>query len=73
MLHILVRFVIEDSQSTKIINKNIHSPQLSRIMDYSLNYSHEFDWKNVILDEKLHYNKRLISKAIHIKKINQIG
>jgi len=32
-------------------------------------YSHEFDWANVkILDEEVHYNKRLISEMIFIKK-----
>jgi len=43
--------------------------QSSVITEYRLEFSHDFDWDNVeVLNEKLHYNKRIISEIIHIKK-----
>jgi len=39
------------------------------ITEHRLKYSHKFDWNNVIiLDKEIYFNKRLISKMIHIKK-----
>jgi len=43
--------------------------QSSVITEHRLEFSHDFDWNNVeILDEKIHFNKRIISEMIHIKK-----
>jgi len=43
--------------------------QSSVITEHHLKFSHDFDWDNVeILDEEIHYNKRIISEMIYIKK-----
>jgi len=43
--------------------------QNSVITENRLKYVHDFDWDNVeILDEETHFNKRLISEMIYIKK-----
>jgi len=43
--------------------------QTSVITEHRLEHSHEFDWENaIILDEEVHYNKRLISEMIYVKK-----
>jgi len=43
--------------------------QTSVITEHRLKFSHDFDWENVeILDEKVYFNKRLISEMIYIKK-----
>jgi len=43
--------------------------QSSVITEHHLEFLHDFDWDNVeILDEEIHYNKRIISEMIHIKK-----
>jgi len=44
------------------------------ITNCRLEFSHEFDWDNVlILDEQMNYNRKLISEAIHIRKINALN
>jgi len=46
-----------------------NTTQISVITEHRLKHSHEFDWNNkVILDEEIHFNKKLISEMIHIKK-----
>jgi len=43
--------------------------QSSVIIEHSLEFLYDFDWDDVeILDEEIHYNKRIISEMIHIKK-----
>jgi len=43
--------------------------QSSVITEHRVKYGHDFDWNNVeILDKEPHYNKRLISEMIYIKK-----
>jgi len=43
--------------------------QTSVITEHRLEFSHDFDWKNVeILDQEGYFNKRLISEMIYIKK-----
>jgi len=43
--------------------------QNSVITEHRLEFLHDFDWDNVeILDEEIHFNKRIISEMIHIKK-----
>jgi len=43
--------------------------QSSIITEHRLEFSYDFDWNNVeILDEEIHFNKRIISEKIHIKK-----
>jgi len=38
---------------------------MSVITEHRLKHSHEFDWNNVvILDEEIHFNKRLIFEMI---------
>jgi len=46
-----------------------NTTQTSVITEHRLKYSHDFNWDNVeILDEEVHFNRRLISEMIHIKK-----
>jgi len=46
-----------------------NTSQTSVITEHRVNFSHDFDWENVeVLDEEAHYNKRLISEMIFIKK-----
>jgi len=38
-------------------------------VEHCLEFSHDFDWDKVeILDEKIHFNKKIISEMVHIKK-----
>jgi len=51
----------------EIIRRN--TTQTSVITEHQLKHLHDFDWENVeILDEEVHFNKRLISEMIFIKK-----
>jgi len=46
-----------------------NTSQTSVITEHRVNLLHDFDWENVeVLDEEAHYNKRLISEMIFIKK-----
>jgi len=46
-----------------------NTTQTSVITEHRLKHSHDFDRENVeILDEEVHFNKRLISEMIFIKK-----
>jgi len=37
--------------------------------EHRLEFLYDFDWDNIeILDEEIHYNKRIIFEMIHIKK-----
>jgi len=48
-----------------------NTSQSSVIMEHRVKFGHDFDWDNVeILDKEPHYNKRLISEMIYIKKTN---
>jgi len=41
----------------------------SFVITNTLEFSHDFDWDIVeILDKEIHFNKRIISEMIHIKK-----
>jgi len=41
-------------------------------LSQTMKFNHDFDWDNVeVLDEKLNYNKRLISEMIHQKNKNK--
>jgi len=63
--HRLLKIRIEEHRSH--IRRN--TGQNSVITEHHLKYAHDFDWDNVeILDEELHFNERLISEMIHIKK-----
>jgi hypothetical protein len=49
------------------INKN--SESLNVISNHRLETGHNFDWDNTkILHTEINYNKRIISKSLHIKK-----
>jgi len=55
-----------DEHRSRHIRRNTN--QSSVITEHRLEFSHDFDWDDVeILDEEIHYNKR-ISEMIHIKK-----
>jgi len=44
-----------------------NTTQISVITEHQ--HSHDFDWENMkILDKEIHFNKRLISEMIFIKK-----
>lgn len=46
-----------------------NTSQISVITDHRACFSYEFDWVNIrVLDKKAHYNKRLISEMLHIKR-----
>jgi len=51
----------------KNIKITLGETQTYVITEYRLKHSHEFDWNNVIiLNEKAHFNKRLISEMCYI-------
>jgi len=51
------------------MNIRRNTNQSSVIIEHRLEFLHDFDSDNVeVLDEEIHYNKRIISEMIHIKK-----
>jgi len=63
--HRLLKTKIDEHRS--YIRRNTN--QSSVITEHRLEFSYDFDWDNVeILDEEIHFNKRIISEMIHIKK-----
>lgn len=54
-------------EHNKHINRN--TTNKSVITEHRLNLNHDFKWEDaIILDTEKHYNKRLISEMIHIKR-----
>jgi len=50
-------------------NIKLDETRHSVISQHILNHNHSFNWKDIkILDSEPNYNKRLISKMLHIKK-----
>jgi len=45
-----------------------NTTQISVITEHRLKYSRDFNWDNVIILNQAHFNKRLISEMIYIKK-----
>ncbi|KYN09443.1 hypothetical protein ALC57_18450, partial [Trachymyrmex cornetzi] len=46
-----------------------NSSKYSVLTNHMLDFNHSFDWKNVrVMDTESHYNKRLISEMLFIKK-----
>jgi len=61
----LLKTRIDEHQSHIRRNTN----QNSVITEHRLKFSYDFVWNNVeILDEKIHFNKRIISEMVYIKK-----
>jgi len=61
----LLKTRIEEHRSH--IRRN--TSQSSIITEHRVKFGHVFDWDNVeILDKEPHYNKRLVSEMIYIKK-----
>jgi len=51
------------------VNDIKKSGSSSVISNYRLSHNHDFDWEGVrILDYERSWNKRIVSKIIHIKK-----
>jgi len=61
----LLKNRIDEHRSHIRRNTNQHSI----ITEHQLKCSHDFDWNNIeILDEEIHFNKRIFSEMIHTKK-----
>jgi len=62
--HRLLKTRIDKHRSHIRRNTNQNS-----VTEHRLKFSHDFDWNNIeIFDEEIHFNKRIISEMIHIKK-----
>jgi len=62
----LLKTIIDEHRN--YIRRNTN--QSSVITKHRLEFSHNFDWDNVeILDEEIHYNKRIISDDSHKKTV----
>lgn len=60
------QFKIKISEHRNHIERNTFTRLV--ITDHRTQEGHEFEWKNIILDEELYYTKRLISEMLFIKQ-----